>query len=248
MSRGERRAGGRASDHGALRSLLGSTAAHGAVIGVGLLLGFGASDGLRTTPAPRAQTTSVVRVEREPLVREEPERLPEAVADDAPLPEPEPLPLAPEEAPVFEADPTFTPLPAGFPGRAEFDARSDFAGRPAVADESAEPAPPIAEPPPVAASEHGDLVLTPPIPTFRPDPEYPRVALRRGEEGVVLCRIHVDARGGVRWVELEESSGSARLDEAALEALATWRFRPCTIDGVKSPSIYRHRVRFELGG
>jgi protein TonB len=90
--------------------------------------------------------------------------------------------------------------------------------------------------------------MTPPVPLSKPDPEYPRLAMRRGEEGSVLCHIHVDAGGGVTRVEIERSSGHPRLDDAARVALATWRFRPCTIDGAPAASIYRHRVRFELGG
>jgi protein TonB len=59
-----------------------------------------------------------------------------------------------------------------------------------------------------------------------PPPEYPRMSQRRGEEGTVLLWVAVAADGRpVDW-RVERSSGHERLDRAALDAVAGWRFEP----------------------
>lgn len=59
-----------------------------------------------------------------------------------------------------------------------------------------------------------------------PSPAYPPLSRRLGEEGRVLLRALVDADGRTREVQVEVSSGHARLDRAAQEAVARWRFVP----------------------
>jgi protein TonB len=59
-----------------------------------------------------------------------------------------------------------------------------------------------------------------------PPPEYPRISQRRREEGTVLLWVVVAADGRpVDW-RVERSSGHERLDQAALDAVAGWRFEP----------------------
>lgn len=79
-----------------------------------------------------------------------------------------------------------------------------------------------------------------------PAPAYPRLSVQAGEEGSVLCRIHVSELGEVLSVEILESSGFERLDRAAALALSRWRFRPRREDGKAVPSAIRHRVTFRL--
>jgi len=79
-----------------------------------------------------------------------------------------------------------------------------------------------------------------------PAPPYPALARRRGWEGVVLCRIFVLADGSVERVDLERTSGHAVLDDAALEAVRGWRFRPGMREGLESPVEIVHRVVFRL--
>jgi len=52
---------------------------------------------------------------------------------------------------------------------------------------------------------------------------YPPVARFRGEEGVVVLRFRIDAGGRVVHVALEQASGSAHLDTAALALLTDAR-------------------------
>ncbi len=57
-------------------------------------------------------------------------------------------------------------------------------------------------------------------------PCYPETARRRGVEGTVSIRLHVGPDGRVIRAEVARSSGSALLDEAAREALASWQVPP----------------------
>lgn len=59
-----------------------------------------------------------------------------------------------------------------------------------------------------------------------PAPVYPPLARRAGEQGRVLLRVYVSGQGGALEVNLSRSSGSQRLDAAALEAVRRWRFIP----------------------
>ena len=59
-----------------------------------------------------------------------------------------------------------------------------------------------------------------------PAPKYPPLARRFKEEGVVLVRVHVLPSGDPETIELKQSSGSERLDQAALTVVKQWRFVP----------------------
>ena len=59
-----------------------------------------------------------------------------------------------------------------------------------------------------------------------PKPGYPSISHRLGEEGVVMLRVYVSAQGTPDQIQLLKSSGFARLDQAAQEAVARWRFVP----------------------
>ncbi len=59
-----------------------------------------------------------------------------------------------------------------------------------------------------------------------PKPGYPSISHRLGEEGVVMLRVYVSAQGTPEQIQLLKSSGFARLDKAAQEAVARWRFVP----------------------
>jgi protein TonB len=64
-----------------------------------------------------------------------------------------------------------------------------------------------------------------------PEPEYPRIAKRMGEEGRVLLRVLVNEKGRAERAEVQRTSGSTRLDEAAQQALMRALFKPHTEDG-----------------
>jgi periplasmic protein TonB len=59
-----------------------------------------------------------------------------------------------------------------------------------------------------------------------PAPRYPIAARRAGEQGTVMLKVLVSREGRSALVDIETSSGSARLDSAAREAVKSWRFVP----------------------
>jgi protein TonB len=59
-----------------------------------------------------------------------------------------------------------------------------------------------------------------------PPPRYPASARRKGEEGTVVLKVLVTTEGAASSVELERSSGSSALDDAARDAVQGWLFAP----------------------
>jgi protein TonB len=66
----------------------------------------------------------------------------------------------------------------------------------------------------------------------RPNPVYPRASERRREQGRVVVRVLISAQGTVSQVSVQSSSGYDRLDEAALKAARTARFKPYMENGI----------------
>lgn len=85
-----------------------------------------------------------------------------------------------------------------------------------IAAAPAPPAPPVAI---VAARFDADYL-------HNPKPVYPTLSRRNGEEGKVLLKVRVSAQGSALDVAVSKSSGYGRLDSAAAEAVARWRFVP----------------------
>jgi protein TonB len=79
-----------------------------------------------------------------------------------------------------------------------------------------------------------------------PEPEYPALARRRRQEGLVLLSVRVDAKGRAETVAVRISSGFALLDEAALEAVRRWEFEPGRFRGDPVPSQVEVPIRFQL--
>lgn len=59
-----------------------------------------------------------------------------------------------------------------------------------------------------------------------PAPVYPPMARRLGEQGRVLLKVLVSESGNAEKVQLENSSGYNKLDQAAIEAVKQWTFIP----------------------
>lgn len=158
----------------------------------------------------------------------------ELLAPPAPPPETPPPPPPPPQRPP----PRLQPLPvlaAPSPARVPPEAFSV-------------PPPPPAQPEPVAAVAPVVTPATsappaPPPPAPRrveatavtylslPPVEVPRASRRAGESGVVWLRVVVDTRGLPALVQLQRSSGHARLDAQALWAMRQARFKPHTENG-----------------
>ncbi|MBI5271836.1 MAG: energy transducer TonB, partial [Burkholderiales bacterium] len=79
-----------------------------------------------------------------------------------------------------------------------------------------------------------------------PQPVYPRASRRLREQGEVLLRVEVGADGRASQVRVHRSSGSPRLDEAALVAVRAARFRPYAENGVPLAVWTTVPIAFEL--
>jgi protein TonB len=78
------------------------------------------------------------------------------------------------------------------------------------------------------------------------EPPYPAAARRLGEQGVVVVRVLVGIDGAVARAEVATSSGSPRLDNAALASLRRWRFAPANSGSGPVESWMSLRIVFRL--
>jgi protein TonB len=106
--------------------------------------------------------------------------------------------------------------------------------KPAAVTPPTEPAPTPAPPPPPAQPK---TVSTGVEYLHAPAPEYPPLARRMGEEGRVTLRVLVNENGHPTRVDVQKTSGSPRLDEAARQAVLRAMFKPHIEDG-KATSVY----------
>ena len=69
-----------------------------------------------------------------------------------------------------------------------------------------------------------------------PAPVFPRESQRNRERGTVLLRVLVDVLGRPAQIDIERSSGFARLDAAARVAVEKALFHPHEVNGVAQPA------------
>ncbi|MCE9610191.1 MAG: energy transducer TonB [Chthoniobacter sp.] len=86
----------------------------------------------------------------------------------------------------------------------------------------------------------------PPLYHRCPAPAYPAAARAKKIAGVVLLRVAVSESGAVENVSLRRSSGSAALDEAALQVVRGWSFQPAQLGGRAVAASVEVPVRFAL--
>jgi protein TonB len=92
--------------------------------------------------------------------------------------------------------------------------------------------------PPTAASSLGGTHTIPP---------YLEMSIRMQEHGTVTLRLAIGADGGVSDAAIVTSSGSDRLDQAAVAWVKShWRYKPATRDGAAVASTTLAAVRFDL--
>lgn len=91
------------------------------------------------------------------------------------------------------------------------------------------PVAPIAAPPaPPSIVQGGDLSAQ--MVAGKP-PRYPIESRRKREQGTVMLTLTLGLDGAVETVAVSQSSGFARLDEAARDAVKRWRWKPMIRDG-----------------
>ena len=80
------------------------------------------------------------------------------------------------------------------------------------------------------------------IPLVRINPDYPPRALSRGIQGWVIVQFTISATGTVKDQKVVDSSNKI-FDEAALKAIARWRYNPKVEEGV---AVERKGVQTKL--
>lgn len=110
--------------------------------------------------------------------------------------------------------------------------------------------PPVqASPPAVAPAVTEPVEVISQAPRFREPPAapvYPAQARRRNQQGRVLVAVRLDAAGEQRELSLVQSSGFSSLDQAALAAVAGWKFQPELKAGRATPSRVQIPIDFAL--
>jgi len=91
----------------------------------------------------------------------------------------------------------------------------------------------------------GGQVLAPKV-LYDPNPAYSDVARRAGYQGTVVLWLVVDTDGRPHKIRVQRGIGMG-LDQAAIEAVKTWRFQPATKDGQPVPVMINVEVNFRLG-
>ncbi len=79
-----------------------------------------------------------------------------------------------------------------------------------------------------------------------PKVEYPLSARRAGLEGQVTLRLLIDEKGIPQRADLQQSSGHAKLDEAARAAAMRALFKPHVEDGQPLPVYALVPISFSL--
>lgn len=141
---------------------------------------------------------------------------PPAVAINPPPPQPKPKPVEkPKPRQIVAATPIVAP--------------ADYVAPPPPPH----PAPLVVPPEPVTPTAPslpvGPITLAGELSVACPQrtaPSYPPTARRLGEEGIVVLRVELDEQGKVCAARISSSSGFARLDAAALEAVRNWQCNP----------------------
>lgn len=79
-----------------------------------------------------------------------------------------------------------------------------------------------------------------------PVPRYPQASRRQREQGVVILRVLIDPAGHAARIEIHQSSGFSRLDDAALEAVERAEFKPYIEEGVVQAAFVLIPIEFSL--
>ncbi|GGP00839.1 energy transducer TonB [Stakelama pacifica] len=157
-------------------------------------------------------------------------------------PEPQPQNAAPQvvEAPVVAPDPLVrTPQPPPAIRTVSTPPKT----QPAIFSPvtvSAPPAPP-APPAPVTPPSFDAAQLD------NPAPRYPFLSRKAHEEGVVMLRVLVSPDGSAKTLQVDRTSGSKRLDDAALSTVRRWKFVAATQAGKAIEAWVLVPVKFSLG-
>jgi protein TonB len=204
---------------------------------------------MRDEPPPRPVESKTITAELISAAPPQPVAAPAAIQSTPVPPPPKPVPqkpvpkLKPTVQPRVKAAPT--PLP-------ETTAPSTIA----AAMPEATPAPP-APPAPAAPAPAAPAIGRPTMSLNAPKdvahlecsiamPDYPALSRRRGESGTAVVKFVVGLTGKIENIELKKSSGSQRLDDAALDAMRSSSCKPYKENGEAIRAAYSQPFVFGL--
>jgi protein TonB len=190
-------------------------------------------------PTPAAPKVSTAKPEPAPIPPKPPAKITPAAAKSVARPA--------QSTPVAPPAPAVSAVPAA-PVQQQTEAAESTAPVSAPAEGSST----VTAAPQVAAAPSALALLLPgdpPTGNFlrKPTPPlYPRRALEMQLEGRVLLFIRLDETGAVQEVVVNQSSGHAILDRAAVAAVDSWSFAPSRLNGHPIPSWVKVPVPFRL--
>ncbi|HWT71601.1 MAG TPA: energy transducer TonB, partial [Oxalicibacterium sp.] len=79
-----------------------------------------------------------------------------------------------------------------------------------------------------------------------PRPVYPPLDARMGNEGTVTLRVLINEKGRAEKIDVQKSSGSLRMDDAARDAVMRALFKPYIEDGKAIPVYAIIPINFTL--
>jgi protein TonB len=156
-------------------------------------------------------------------------------------------PPPPEEPPP----PPETPTPQTNKPQAEtpqldvprIDVPMNITGGPFLGDFAKTPAP---APAPAPVPVQGPIIDNEVVPLVRIPPKYPRVAARRGIEGVVTVRFIITKDGKVRDAQVIDATPANVFNDEALAAVLKWKFKPKLVDGQPVERQATQEIEFKL--
>ncbi len=77
-------------------------------------------------------------------------------------------------------------------------------------------------------------------------PHYPTQSLQAKEEGLVVLKVRVLADGTPGEVDIEKSTATPALDQAAVDAVKRWRFNPAVRDGKATGGWVLVPIKFSM--
>lgn len=80
----------------------------------------------------------------------------------------------------------------------------------------------------------------------RRDPVYPYSARQKNLSGIVMLKFLVTPEGNVQQVSVVQSNPPGVFDDAAIQAVSAWRFKPGTLDGEAVSTWMAIPLRFKL--
>jgi protein TonB len=197
-------------------------------------------------PPPEPRRERKAAVEPPAVLPPEPAPPPETPIASAPPPVEAPSPPRPAETetarPARPAGPRAESLPGPISALPSAPSPGPSVSTPAAPAPAASPAPHAAVP----RDSSGGKGFSGPRVDRQRQPRYPDAARREGVEGVVLVKALVQPDGGIGAVEVERSSGHAVLDQAAVQAIRDWRFRPAERNGARVEAWVVVSIHFKI--